>query len=145
MTACFSFTGLRISGKPARFMQKVGCHKDHFDAWAAKLLGQGYAVARVEETSRREGGAPVKDKDGGAGKVTDTKGGSGSIIEREVSEIYTPALDRGLTREEGARYLLALAELPIEDDGGGAEGGAVEIGVALVDADVGEIVVGGFR
>ena len=47
-------------------MQKVGCHKDHFDAWAAKLLGQGYAVARVEETSRREGGAPVKDKDGGA-------------------------------------------------------------------------------
>ena len=136
---------MRISGKPARFMQKVGCHKDHFDAWAAKLLGQGYAVARVEETSRREGGAPVKDKDGGAGKVTDTKGGSGSIIEREVSEIYTPALDRGLTREEGARYLLALAELPIEDDGGGAEGGAVEIGVALVDADVGEIVVGGFR
>ena len=138
---------MRISGKPARFMQKVGCHKDHFDAWAAKLLGQGYAVARVEETSRREGGAHVKDKDGGKGsKGTNTKGGSGSIIEREVSEIYTPALDRGLTREEGARYLLALAELPIDPDGdGGAEGGAVEIGVALVDADVGEIVVGGFR
>ena len=137
---------MRISGKPARFMQKVGCHKDHFDAWAAKLLGQGYAVARVEETSRREGGAPGKDKDGGKGcKGANTKGGSGSIIEREVSEIYTPALDRGLTREGGARYLLALAELPIEDDGGGAEGGAVEIGVALVDADVGEIVVGGFR
>jgi hypothetical protein len=131
-------------------MQKVGCHKDHFDAWAAKLLGQGYAVARVEETSRREGGVPGKDKDGGKGgkgtnKGTNTKGGSGSIIEREVSEIYTPALDRGLTREEGARYLLALAELPIEDGGGGAEGGAVEIGVALVDPDVGEIVVGGFR
>ena len=105
-------------------MQKVGCHKDHFDAWAAKLLGQGYAVARVEETSRREGGAHVKDKDGGkGGKGTNTKGGSGSIVEREVSEIYAPALDRGLTREEGARYLLALAELPIEDDGGGAEGG----------------------
>ena len=137
---------MRISGKPARFMQKVGCHKDHFDAWAAKLLGQGYAVARVEETSRREGGAPGKDKDGGKGcKGTSTKGGSGSIIEREGSEIYTPALDRGLTREEGARYLLALAELPIEDGGGGAEGGAVEIGVALVDPDVGEIVVGGFR
>lgn len=31
------------------------------------------------------------------------------------------------------------------DTDGGAEGGAVEIGVALVDADVGEIVVGGFR
>ena len=90
---------------------------------------------------------PRKDKDGGKGcKGTNTKGGSGSIIEREVSEIYTPALDRGLTREEGARYLLALAELPIDPDGdGGAEGGAVEIGVALVDADVGEIVVGGFR
>ena len=143
LTSACVFTGLRISGKPARFMQKVGWHKDHFDAWAAKLLGQGYAVARVEETSRREGGVPGKDKDGGAGKGT--KGGSGSIIEREVSEIYTPALDRGLTREEGARYLLALAELPIEDGGGGAEGGAVEIGVALVDPDVGEIVVGGFR
>ena len=79
--------GLRISGKPARFMQKVGCHKDHFDAWAARLLGQGYAVARVEETARREGG----------GSKAEGAKGKGGIIEREVSAIYTPALDRGLT------------------------------------------------
>ena len=143
--------GLRISGKPARFMQKVGCHKDHFDAWAAKLLGQGYAVARVEETARREerrhscarrrkvfeGLNPGRTK-----PKADAKGG---IIEREVSAIYTPALDRGLTREDAARFLLALAEVPVRVDPlGGAHGGAVEIGVALVDADAGEIVVGGF-
>lgn len=43
--------GLRLSGKPAAFMQKVGCFKDNFDEWAAKILGQGWSVARVEETT----------------------------------------------------------------------------------------------
>ena len=148
--------GLRISGKPARFMQKVGCHKDHFDAWAGKLLGQGYAVARVEETARREGGGTAggakgaegakgaKGSSKGAKGAEGAKGSKGGIIEREVSAIYTPALDRGLTREEAARFLLALAEVPVRVDEAGADEGAVEIGVALVDADAGEIVVGGF-
>ena len=27
--------GLRVSGKAAAFMQKVGCHHDSFDVWAA--------------------------------------------------------------------------------------------------------------
>ena len=74
--------GLRLSGRPAAFMQKVGCHRDHFDAWAAKLLGQGHAVARVEETGDRADG----------------------ILRREVVEILTPALDRGLLprRRRGA-------------------------------------------
>ena len=42
---------LRISGKPARFMQKVGCHKD--TSTRGRLGSRsGYAVARVE---RRRG------------------------------------------------------------------------------------------
>ena len=117
--------GLRISGKPARFMQKVGCHKDHFDAWAARLLGQGYAVARVEETARREGGGTAGGDAAGGSKAEGAKG-KGGIIEREVSAIYTPALDRGLTREEAARFLLALAEVPVRVDEAGADEGAVE-------------------
>ena len=108
--------GLRLSGRPAAFMQKVGCHRDHFDAWAAKLLGQGHAVARVEETGDRADG----------------------ILRREVVEILTPALDRGLLRDDGARRLLALAEIQ------GPTPGDVVFGVAVVDAASGDVALGDF-
>ena len=36
-------------------------------------------------------------------------GGGAGIIRREVAEILTPALDRGLTRDDAARFLLCLA------------------------------------
>jgi DNA mismatch repair protein MSH6 len=131
--------GLNVSGKPCAFMQKVGCHHDVFDAWARKVLARGWAVARVEETDE-------KDAD------------RGGIIRREVTEILTPALDRGLLRDDAASCLLALAEAPWprEDDasmsidagdGGGGGGGGdadVEIGVAMIDAAVGEIILGSF-
>ena len=108
--------GLRLSGRPAAFMQKVGCHRDHFDAWAAKLLGQGHAVARVEETGDRADG----------------------ILRREVVEILTPALDRGLLRDDVARRLLALAEIQ------GPTPGDVVFGVAVVDAASGDVALGDF-
>ena len=108
--------GLRLSGRPAAFMQKVGCHRDHFDAWAAKILGQGHAVARVEETGDRADG----------------------ILRREVVEILTPALDRGLLRDDVARRLLALAEIQ------GPTPGDVVFGVAVVDAASGDVALGDF-
>ena len=117
--------GLNISGKACAFMQKVGCHHEVFDAWARKVLARGWAVARVEETDE-------KDAD------------RGGIIRREVTEILTPALDRGLLRDDAASYLLALAEAPWppEDDEDGD--GDVQIGVTMIDAAVGEIILGSF-
>ena len=117
---------------------KVGCHYKDFEAWAAKILGQGWSVARVEET---------KDK-------TEKSGG---IIRREVVEILTPALDRGLTRDDGAAFLLAIAEVEApeeeEEEGdatyapspaararaSGASSGECTIGVVLVDAAAGRM------
>ena len=145
--------GLRVSGKPAAFMQKVGCHHKDFDAWAAKMLGQGWSVARVEETGDR-----TSDEAGGGG------GGGGGIIRREVVEILTPALDRGLTRDPSATFLLALAEEkpPPRETPEGSAGDETHahaalpagfepdtsecvLGAALIDASTGEIMVGSFR
>ena len=82
--------GLRLTGGNTGFMRKVGCRVDSFDEWAARLLASGRAVARVEQMEE-------------VAKL-------GSVINRECCEVLTPALDRGLTRHEGASFFLAIAE-----------------------------------
>jgi DNA mismatch repair protein MSH6 len=121
--------GLRLSGKPAAFMQKVGCFHDAFDAWAGKILARGYAVARIEETSE-------KNADG--------------IVRREIAEILTPALARGLVGAANAdrpEALLALAESSDAADAAAADASldaSVSLGVAVLDAEAGEVLLGSF-
>lgn len=57
-------------------MWKVGCTKDAFAVWAAKVLALGYSVGRVEEGP--------KDGGGGGG------GGARRLLERRLVQIYTP-------------------------------------------------------
>ena len=121
--------GLRLSGKPAAFMQKVGCFHDAFDAWAGKILARGYAVARIEETSE-------KNAEG--------------IVRREIAEILTPALARGLVGAANAdrpEALLALAESSDAADAAAADASldaSVSLGVAVLDAEAGEVLLGSF-
>ena len=82
--------GLRLTGGNAGFMRKVGCRVESFDEWAARLLASGRTVARVEQME--EAAKP------------------GAVINRECCEILTPAIDRGLTLNEGSSFFLAIAE-----------------------------------
>jgi len=87
-------------------------------------------------------------------RYAEDKEKEGGIIRRQVVEILTPALDRGLTRDEGAVFLLAIAEekpRPRRERAGAAGGAAVAadgdctLGVVLVDAAAGEVIIGSFR
>ena len=48
--------GLNPSGAATTNMIKCGCSHDSFDVWAARVLGLGLSVGRVEEMGRGEGG-----------------------------------------------------------------------------------------
>ena len=71
-------------------------------------------------------------------RVEETGDRADGILRREVVEILTPALDRGLIRDDGARRLLALAEIQ------GPTPGDVVFGVAVVDAASGDVALGDF-
>ena len=64
--------GLNLSGKRTPNMWKCGCSKSNFDHWAARVLGLGLSVGRVEEVGK--GSAPEK----------------GKILRRELVEVITP-------------------------------------------------------
>jgi len=82
--------GLRLTGGNAGFMRKVGCRVESFDEWAARLIASGRAVARVEQM--------------------EAAAEPGAVINRECCEILTPAIDRGLTLNEGSSFFLTIAE-----------------------------------
>ncbi|KAG2482754.1 hypothetical protein HYH03_018348 [Edaphochlamys debaryana] len=103
--------GLNLSGSRTPNMWKVGCTRDAFPAWAAKVLALGYSVGRVEESRAGPGGGQQgQPKGGGKGA------GGGGLLTRKLVRIYTPgtAVDSYFGEEptrEG-RTLLSLVEAP---------------------------------
>ena len=108
--------GLRLTGGNAGFMRKVGCRVESFDEWATRLLASGRTVARVEQ---------MEDAAKASGK-------SGAVIRRECCEILTPALDRGLAKNELSNYFITIAE---------ARDGSDRLGVSAVDGQSGHIAI----
>eukprot|EP00878_Enallax_costatus_P030154 GHUV01032811.1.p2 GENE.GHUV01032811.1~~GHUV01032811.1.p2 ORF type:complete len:467 (+),score=156.57 GHUV01032811.1:2135-3535(+) len=90
--------GLNISGIMTANMWKVGCHKDYFGVWCAKVLAQGYSVGRVEEMPR-----------------TSSKGSK--LLVRQLVRIYTPGTAvEGLLSDDldhRARTIMCITELPL--------------------------------
>ena len=108
--------GLRLTGNNGGFMRKVGCRAESFDEWATRLLASGRTVARVEQ---------MEDAAKASGK-------SGAVIRRECCEILTPALDRGLAKNELSNYFITIAE---------ARDGSDRLGVSAVDGQSGHIAI----
>jgi len=117
--------GLNLSGKTrSPNMWKVGCTKDAFPVWAAKVLALGYSVGRVEEMARTQGPGA----------------GARKLLERRLVRIYTPgtAVDGLLAEDLGqdARPFITLVEA---GGGSGGGGGAAVIGVCVVDVASGQV------
>jgi hypothetical protein len=60
----------------------VGCHKDFFPQWAAKVLALGYPVGRVEE-------------------LPGSKDPDGNILQRRLVQVYRPGTAVGTMYEVG--------------------------------------------
>ncbi|WIA19151.1 hypothetical protein OEZ85_003799 [Tetradesmus obliquus] len=92
--------GLNLSGPPAANFWKVGCHKDYFATWCAKVLAQGYSVGRVEEMPAAAGRAR-----------------GGRLLERRLVRIYSPGTAvEGLLADDldhRVQPILCIVELPI--------------------------------
>ncbi|GFH06059.1 DNA mismatch repair protein, partial [Haematococcus lacustris] len=124
--------GLALSGERKANMWKCGCTKDAFPAWAAKVLALGYSVGRVEEVHSR---GPRSAQAAGKG------GAAGSVLERRLVRVYTPGT---MTH---AHYFDDVSQVP---GGSGAtrplvalvEGPAGALGVAVLDAALGQVQVG---
>lgn len=115
--------GLKIGLKPMGTgiqkvnMWKVGCRASSFDFWCMKALSLGHAVGRVEEIHGAEG--------------------HGTILQRELVQVYTPGTcriacwnfdaDSQVQDGEGTAMLLALCESGSATDG--------LVGACLLDID----------
>lgn len=60
----------------------MGCHKDFFPQWAAKVLALGYPVGRVEE-------------------LPGSKDPDGNILQRRLVQVYRPGIAVGTMYEVG--------------------------------------------
>ncbi|UPQ99626.1 DNA mismatch repair protein [Chloropicon primus] len=89
--------GLNLSGRRATNMWKCGCTKTSFDHWAARVLGLGLCVGRVEEMACSKG--------------------KGKILRRELVEVLTPgtATREAFDRGSSSAPLFCLVEDEVRD------------------------------
>ncbi|KAG1747375.1 DNA mismatch repair protein Msh6 [Suillus lakei] len=98
-------------------MSMVGVPEMSFNFWAAKFLGKGYKVGRVDQAETALGAemrlAKDKGKKGGGGKDKE------KIVRRELNKVYTNGtlVDEDLLTDEQAGHCISLRESADGKDG----------------------------
>ncbi|KAL6071659.1 DNA mismatch repair protein msh6 [Balamuthia mandrillaris] len=125
---------LKVVTTGAMGMRTVGWSdkNDSFTMYAAKLIGLGFKVVRVDQSNQSLQNRKKDIKTKGKAQAHQ------NIITREITQVLTQGtlVDAELLDRQEASYLLALKER--EDKGGAA------YGVCFVDASTGRFFVGGW-
>ncbi|KAF8889581.1 DNA mismatch repair protein msh6 [Infundibulicybe gibba] len=97
-------------------MSMVGVPEMSFNFWAAKFLGKGYKVGRVDQAETALGAEMRMAADKSKGKASQDKGKE-KIVRRELNKVYTNGtlVDADLLTDDQAGHCIAISEEPAED------------------------------
>ncbi|KAK7023852.1 DNA mismatch repair protein [Favolaschia claudopus] len=92
-------------------MSMVGVPEMSFNFWAAKFLGQGYKVGRVDQAETALGAEMRVKADKSKGKVSADKEKE-KIVRRELNKVYTNGtlLDPELLTDDQAGHFISISE-----------------------------------
>ncbi|KAG6841043.1 hypothetical protein C0991_002351 [Blastosporella zonata] len=92
-------------------MSMVGVPEMSFNFWAAKFLGKGYKVGRVDQAETALGAEMRMAADKSQGKVSKDKG-KDKIVRRELNKVYTNGtlVDVELLTDEQAGHCISIYE-----------------------------------
>ncbi|KAG6810732.1 hypothetical protein H0H92_010562 [Tricholoma furcatifolium] len=92
-------------------MSMVGVPEMSFNFWAAKFLGKGYKVGRVDQAETALGAEMRMAADKSQGKVSADKG-KDKIVRRELNKVYTNGtlVDAELLTDEQAGHCVSIYE-----------------------------------
>ncbi|KAF9225721.1 DNA mismatch repair protein Msh6 [Gyrodon lividus] len=98
-------------------MSMVGVPESSFNFWAAKFLGKGYKVGRVDQSETALGAEMRMAKS--KGKPTEDKG-KDKIVRRELNKVYTNGtlVDEELLTDEQAGHCISIREDVSANKGG---------------------------
>ncbi|EPS94078.1 hypothetical protein FOMPIDRAFT_1170017 [Fomitopsis schrenkii] len=102
-------------------MSMVGVPEMSFNFWAAKFLGKGYKVGRVDQAETALGAEMclAADKKGGKAKSKPTaeEKGKDKIVRRELNKVYTNGtlVDAELLTDDQAGHCVSIREAEGED------------------------------
>ncbi|KXN86517.1 DNA mismatch repair protein msh6 [Leucoagaricus sp. SymC.cos] len=97
-------------------MSMVGVPEMSFSFWAAKFLGKGYKVGRVDQSETALGAEMRVVANKSKGKASTDKA-KDKIVRRELNKVYTNGtlVDPEMLVDEEAGHCVAIAEQPSED------------------------------
>ncbi|KAJ6606598.1 muts domain V-domain-containing protein [Mycena vulgaris] len=92
-------------------MSMVGVPESSFNFWAAKFLGRGYKVGRVDQAETALGAEMRVKADKSKGKVSADKGKE-KIVRRELNKVYTNGtlLDPEMLTDDQAGHFISICE-----------------------------------
>ncbi|KAJ7756787.1 muts domain V-domain-containing protein [Mycena maculata] len=98
-------------------MSMVGVPESSFNFWAAKFLGKGYKVGRVDQAETALGAEMRVKADKSKGKVSTDKNKE-KIVRRELNKVYTNGtlLDPEMLTDDQAGHFISICE-SFPDDG----------------------------
>ncbi|KAF6764079.1 DNA mismatch repair protein msh6 [Ephemerocybe angulata] len=122
-------------------MSMVGVPEMAFDFWAAKFLGKGYKVGRVEQAETALGAEMRMAADKGKGKVSADKEKE-KIVRRELNKVYTNGtlVDPALLTDENAGHCVCICEESAEDGSDSAN----KFGICVLDCSTSQFNLTGF-
>ncbi|EAU89431.2 DNA mismatch repair protein msh6 [Coprinopsis cinerea okayama7 len=122
-------------------MSMVGVPESSFNFWAAKFLGKGYKVGRVEQAETALGAEMRMAAAKGKGKVSEDKA-KDKIVRRELNKVYTNGtlVDDALLTDENAGHCIAICEQPCEDGSDSAN----KFGICVLDCSTSQFNLTGF-
>ncbi|TEB23394.1 DNA mismatch repair protein msh6 [Coprinellus micaceus] len=122
-------------------MSMVGVPEMAFNFWAAKFLGKGYKVGRVEQAETALGAEMRLAADKGKGKVSADKE-KDKIVRRELNKVYTNGtlVDPSLLTDENAGHCVCICEEP----GASGDESNNKFGICVLDCSTSQFNLTGF-
>ncbi|KAJ6547168.1 DNA mismatch repair protein msh6 [Mycena capillaripes] len=124
-------------------MSMVGVPESAFNFWAAKFLGQGYKVGRVDQAETALGAEMRVKADKSKGKVSADKGKE-KIVRRELNKVYTNGtlLDPELLTDDQAGHVISICE-DFPEEGG--DDSISTFGVSVLDCSTSQFNLSTFE
>ncbi|KAJ6618260.1 muts domain V-domain-containing protein [Mycena sp. CBHHK59/15] len=123
-------------------MSMVGVPEMSFNFWAAKFLGQGYKVGRVDQAETALGAEMRVKADKSKGKVSTDKSKE-KIVRRELNKVYTNGtlLDPEMLTDDQAGHFISVCEEMLEE---GSDSSST-FGVSVLDCSTSQFNLSTFE
>ncbi|KAJ7632274.1 muts domain V-domain-containing protein [Roridomyces roridus] len=124
-------------------MSMVGVPESSFNFWAAKFLGKGYKVGRVDQAETALGAEMRLKADKSKGKVSADKGKE-KIVRRELNKVYTNGtlLDPEMLTDDQAGHFISISEKFKDEEGSDSNS---TFGISVLDCSTSQFNLSTFE